>query len=106
MFPEGSKMQDGRLHPARPGVGLLAVNAGVPIVPCCISGSDRPRKWWYRGVRVRVWFGPARHWRELAGGESEKVPGRALYQEVGEAVMREIAILRTGQRTEATRGAA
>jgi 1-acyl-sn-glycerol-3-phosphate acyltransferase len=106
MFPEGGRMQDGGSHPARPGVGMMAVNADVPIVPCCISGSDRQREWWYRGARVRLWFGPARSWRELAGAETDLTPGRALYQRLGEAVMREIAILRTGQMTEASRGAA
>ena len=38
--------------------------------------------------------------------DSDLTPGRALYQEVGEQVMREVAILRTGQQTEASRGAA
>lgn len=106
MFPEGGRMRDGGSHPARPGVGMMAVNADVPIVPCCISGSDRQREWWTRGARVRLWFGPARSWRELAGAGIDHTPGRALYQQVGDAVMREIAILRTGQQTEATRGAA
>ena len=106
MFPEGGKMRDGGSHPARPGVGMMAVHADVPIVPCCISGSDRGREWWYRGTRVRLWFGPARSWQELAGAETDLTAGRALYQRVGDAVMREVAILRTGQRTEASRGAA
>lgn len=106
MFPEGSRMRDGELHPARPGVGMMAVHADVPIVPCYISGSDRQRQWWYRGARVRLWFGPARPWQDLAGRETDLTPGRALYQRVGDAAMREIAILRTGQRTEASRGAA
>jgi len=106
MFPEGSRMQDGELHPARPGVGMMAVHASVPIIPCCVSGSDRQRRWWYRGARVRIWFGPARSWQDLAGPEGECSPGRALYQRVAEAVMREIAILRTGQQSEASRGAA
>jgi 1-acyl-sn-glycerol-3-phosphate acyltransferase len=106
MFPEGGRMRDGELHPARPGVGMMAVLADVPIVPCCVFGSDRQRQWWYRGTRVRLWFGPARPWQELAGGETDLTPGRALYQRIGDAVMREIAILRTGQQTEASRGAA
>jgi len=106
MFPEGGRMRDGELHPARPGVGMMAVHADVSIVPCHISGSDRPRRWWYRGTRVRLWFGPPRSWQELAGTETDLTPGRALYQRIGDAVMREIAILRTGQRTEDSRGAA
>ena len=106
MFPEGSRMRDGELHPARPGVGMMAVHADVPIIPCFISGSDRQRQWWYRGTRVRLWFGLPRPWQELAGGETDLTPGRALYQRVGDAVMREIAILRTGQRSEDSRGVA
>ena len=106
MFPEGGRMHDGGSHPARPGVGMMAVHANVPIVPCCIRGSDRRRGWWTRRGRVRLWFGPARSWQELAGTGSDLTPGRALYQRVSEAAMREILILRTGQQTEASRGAA
>jgi 1-acyl-sn-glycerol-3-phosphate acyltransferase len=106
MFPEGSRMRDGELHPARPGVGMMAVNADAPIVPCYVSGSNRPGKWWYRGARVRIWFGVARHWRDLAGQDAELTPGRPLYQRISDEVMREIAALKTGQLTAATRGAA
>jgi len=105
MFPEGSRMRDGELHPARPGVGLIAVQADVPIVPCYISGSNRPRRWLYRGTRVRIWFGAPRHWRELVGGDSEEA-GRMLYQRVGDALMREIAALKSDQQSSASRGAA
>jgi len=106
MFPEGSRMRDGELHPARPGVGMMAVSADVPVVPCFIAGSHRPGKWWYRGMRVRVTFGAARSWRELAGPEAEPTPGRTLYQQVGEGVMREIAAIKAGQNASAVRGSA
>jgi 1-acyl-sn-glycerol-3-phosphate acyltransferase len=106
MFPEGSRMRDGELHPARPGVGMMAVSAGVPIVPCYISGSNRQREWLTRKTRVRISYGVARTWQELAGPETDPTPGRALYQKVSDAVMQEIGVLRTGQMTEASRGAA
>ncbi|MBI1798109.1 MAG: 1-acyl-sn-glycerol-3-phosphate acyltransferase [Candidatus Eisenbacteria bacterium] len=106
LFPEGTRMRDGELHPARPGVGMLAVHAGVPILPCCISGSNRPGQWWYRGTRVRISFGAPKPWQELAGPDSDLTPGRALYQRIGDGVMREVAELRAGQRQAATRGAA
>lgn len=94
LFPEGSRMRDGQLHVARPGVGLLASNADVPIVPCYISGSNRPREWWLRKTRVRIRFGTARPWRELAGESADLPAGRARYMSIGESVMREIASLR------------
>ena len=106
MFPEGSRVRDGELHPPRPGVGMMAVHADVPIVPCFISGSHQPRRWMIRRTRVRIWFGPAQHWKDLAGPETDLTPGRKLYQKVGEGVMREIAILKTGQLNSASRGAA
>jgi len=105
LFPEGGRMRDGELHVARPGVGLLASNADVPIVPCYITGSNRPRKWWGRGERVRIRFGAARPWRELAGESAALPPGRARYQSIGEGVMREIARLRDAELT-AVRGVA
>lgn len=106
MFPEGSRMRDGELHPARPGVGMLAVGTDARIVPCYISGSNRPGGWLTRRSRLRVWFGPARTWQELAGSQAELQPGRALYQSVGDGVMKEIAALRAGQLNSASRGAA
>ena len=106
MFPEGSRMRDGELHPARPGVGMMAVNAEVPLLPAYISGSHRPGLWWRRGIKVRVTFGAPRPWKELAGEDTDLTPGRALYQRVGDAVMREIATLRADQMQSASRGAA
>jgi 1-acyl-sn-glycerol-3-phosphate acyltransferase len=106
MFPEGSRMRDGELHPARPGVGMIAVNADVPVLPCCITGSNRPGKWWWRGVKPRLWFGVVRPWRELAGEDGDLTPGRALYKRVADAVMREIAALRSEQLASVSRAAA
>ncbi len=105
MFPEGGRMRDGELHPARPGVGMMAVQADVAIVPCYISGSNKPGKWLYRGAHVRMTFGSARSWREFAG-DGDFTPGRVLYQRVGSGVMREIAALKSDQERLASRGAA
>jgi 1-acyl-sn-glycerol-3-phosphate acyltransferase len=105
MFPEGTRMRDGMLHPARPGVGMMAVNADVPIVPCYISGSNRPGRWLTREARVRISFGPACKWQDLAGPGADLTPGRALYQRLGDAVMREIARLKADQELMASRGA-
>lgn len=38
VFPEGSRTQDGRMHPFMEGIGLLAKNLDVPIVPAKIEG--------------------------------------------------------------------
>ena len=46
IFPEGTRTRDGELQKAKPGVGLIAKMAGVPIVPAYIQGSYKalPRK--------------------------------------------------------------
>jgi hypothetical protein len=43
-------------------------------------------------------------WQDLAGPEADLTPGRALYQQLGDAVMREIARLKAGQELTASRG--
>jgi len=106
VFPEGTRSRDGQLRSARPGVGMLAVGTDALIVPCSITGSDRPGGWITRRTKLRVWFGPARSWKDLAGSQSDLPPGRALYQGVGDGVMKEIAALRASQLNPASRGAA
>lgn len=39
IFPEGGRSGDGSLRPARPGAALLALRAGVPLLPAGISGA-------------------------------------------------------------------
>jgi len=41
VWPEGHRSKDGRLRRFRNGAFHLAVRAGRPIVPVCISGTDR-----------------------------------------------------------------
>ena len=41
VFPEGARTLDGEIGEAAPGVGLIAVKAGVPIQPVRISGADK-----------------------------------------------------------------
>jgi len=38
VFPEGLRTPDGRIHPFRPGIGMMAVRLRIPIVPIRIRG--------------------------------------------------------------------
>jgi long-chain acyl-CoA synthetase len=72
IFPEGTRSPDGRLQQFKAGLGVLAVELGVPVVPTRIDGTHealpkgrrlpRPR-------RVTVTFGSALSPREVASGE-------------------------------------
>lgn len=41
IFPEGTRSQDGRLGHFKPGAMVLAIKAGVPVVPVAIVGTGR-----------------------------------------------------------------
>jgi len=39
IFPEGTRSQDGHLHPFKTGAIMLAIKAGVPVVPVGFNGT-------------------------------------------------------------------
>jgi len=39
LFPEGTRSNDGVIQPAEPGAGLVALKAGVPILPVRVYGT-------------------------------------------------------------------
>jgi 1-acyl-sn-glycerol-3-phosphate acyltransferase len=58
MYLEGGRSRTQDLGAPRPGVGKLALETGVPVVPVAIAGSERTRNW-KRGQfpKVSVRFG-------------------------------------------------
>ena len=40
LFPEGTRSADGRLGPPQPGIGLLALKSGAPVLPVAILGTQ------------------------------------------------------------------
>ena len=45
MYPEGGRTRTGELGEPRPGIGRLALESGVPVVPIAIHGSIGVRRW-------------------------------------------------------------
>ena len=61
VFPEGRHTTDGKMHPFRAGVGLLANNLSIPIVPMRISGLfelKQAGKKFARPWQIQVKIGP------------------------------------------------
>jgi 1-acyl-sn-glycerol-3-phosphate acyltransferase len=83
MFPEGTRQTKGlrKKHTARAhtGAARIALNAGVPLVPAAISGTDRLR----RLQRLRVAYGPPVDLSGLDGMELKEAstiaPDRLMY---------------------------
>jgi long-chain acyl-CoA synthetase len=62
IFPEGARSRDGLLHPFRPGIGLLAQQSRVPVVPVALIGLGEMRGGktrWFRSGRLEVRVGEA-----------------------------------------------
>ncbi len=41
IFPEGTRAPAGSFLPPKPGIGVIAVRSGAPVVPVLIEGTDR-----------------------------------------------------------------
>ena len=58
MYAEGGRSRTGKLGEPKPGVGRLAVESGVPVVPVAIHGSSSIRGWRrLRFPKVTVQYG-------------------------------------------------
>ncbi len=55
IFPEGTRVRPGPLGPPRRGIGRLALETGVPVVPIAVIGTEDVRRGWrIRPRRVRI----------------------------------------------------
>jgi 1-acyl-sn-glycerol-3-phosphate acyltransferase len=58
IYAEGGRSRSGRLGEAKPGVGRLALESGVPVIPVAIHGSQAVRRWKrLRFPKVTVQYG-------------------------------------------------
>ncbi|HEX6459409.1 MAG TPA: lysophospholipid acyltransferase family protein [Thermoleophilaceae bacterium] len=104
MYLEGGRSRSGELGEARPGVGRLALESGVPVVPVAIYGSQKARNWKkLQFPKVTVQFGdPIRF-------EQVEHPTREQAQAASEVVFADVQKLyyglRDGGRKRAVRAA-
>lgn len=88
-FPEGTRSRDGRLQPFKKGVFVMAIKAGVPVVPVSVSGSSRIMQKGKPGIRpgtVRITIHDAIPTNALTPDDREK-----LSNEVRAAILKGLA---------------
>jgi 1-acyl-sn-glycerol-3-phosphate acyltransferase len=58
VYAEGGRSRTGELGEVKPGIGRIALETGVPVVPVAVHGSESVRRWKrFRFPKVTVQFG-------------------------------------------------
>ena len=92
-YPEGTRSKDGRLQPAKSGIGLVVVQSGATVVPAYIRGTGPVRL--FRQVTV-VFGKPLDFKGPVEAAEKEGVNPKELYVTISQEIMGQIAQLETG----------
>jgi 1-acyl-sn-glycerol-3-phosphate acyltransferase len=90
LFPEGTRSRDGNFLEPKLGIGMIALEARVPIVPAYISNSNRLLFSFLRRKRLIIGF-------DYPIGRSwlDEVPkNKEGYKSIGQEIMRRIGRLK------------
>ena len=105
LFPEGTRTKDGKLQPARSGIGLTVIKSTATVVPVRVFGTyeafNRKMKF-PRPHRVAVKYGRPMNFtrlRQEAKGCS-KARLKEIYQEVADEIVATIAKLEPNEDKE------
>ena len=89
IFPEGTRSRDGRLQRGKTGVARIAIEAGVPVIPAGIVGTNRafpPGARLPRPRSVQIKFGPSIRFAAPAGTVPDPPVSRRATDEVMGAI--------------------
>ncbi len=90
IYPEGTRSHDGRLYKGKVGVAVMALKAGVPVIPCAMIGTfeaQPPGKVIPNIHPVVIRFGKPLDFSRYAGMENEKAILRAVTDEIMYAIL-------------------
>ncbi|MFE0727105.1 lysophospholipid acyltransferase family protein [Streptomyces antibioticus] len=90
IYPEGTRSHDGRLYKGKVGVAVMALRAGVPVIPCAMIGTfeaQPPGKVLPTPRPVTIRFGEPLDFSRYAGMEGEKTILRAVTDEIMYAIL-------------------
>jgi 1-acyl-sn-glycerol-3-phosphate acyltransferase len=90
MFPEGTRSRTKELLKPKPGVGLVAIGAGCPIIPTYLHGANNLKDCLLRRDRLSI------SWGEPLSADWVKsfAPEKESYRTIAETVMERIAFLK------------
>ncbi|MER8114674.1 lysophospholipid acyltransferase family protein [Streptomyces sp. NPDC094031] len=90
IYPEGTRSHDGRLYKGKVGVAVMALRAGVPVIPCAMIGTfeaQPPGRTLPRVRPVTIRFGKPLDFSRFAGMEEQKAVLRAVTDEIMYAIL-------------------
>lgn len=98
LFPEGTRTRDGKLQPARAGIGLAVIKSGAPVVPVRVFGTfeaygrDLP---FPRPHQIMVKYGEPMRFEALQAEAKKcsKARLKEIYQQIADEIMAAIARL-------------
>lgn len=86
IYPEGTRSPDGRLYRGRTGVAWMALQAGVPVIPCAMIDTEVINPpgsvFWKLRPRPGVRFGKPLDFSRYAGMESDRFVLRSMTDEI------------------------
>ncbi|HWI60116.1 MAG TPA: lysophospholipid acyltransferase family protein [Bacillota bacterium] len=98
LFPEGTRSKDGKLQPARSGIGLTVIKSTAPVVPVRVFGTFEAYGRHMRlpqPHRVAVKYGQPMYFEQLRAEAKvcSKPRLKEIYQQVADEIMAAIAKL-------------
>ena len=91
IYPEGTRSHDGKLYRGKTGVARLALETGVPVIPCAVVGTDvvaPPGKKFGRITRPMVRYGAPLDFSRYDGLENDRFILRSITDEIMYEIMR------------------
>jgi 1-acyl-sn-glycerol-3-phosphate acyltransferase len=99
LFPEGTRTRDGKLQPARSGIGLTVIKSSAPVIPVRVFGTfeayNRHLRFPKPGHTVIVKYGRPLLFEKLRAEAKtcSKQRIKEIYQEVADQIMAAISAL-------------
>ncbi|QDP97624.1 1-acyl-sn-glycerol-3-phosphate acyltransferase [Microlunatus elymi] len=90
IFPEGTRSHDGRLYKGRTGVARLALEAGVPVIPTAVIGTDLiapPGRVLSRVISPTIKFGKPLDFARYQGLSTDRFILRSVTDEIMYQIM-------------------